>query len=228
MDWNQLMLEPLRLLAEQLQMLIPKMLGALLILVAGWLLGGIARGLIVRLLRAIGLERLAEKAKISELLHRGAIRLTFVELLGQLVYWLLLVAATIVGLQFVGIDAAAEWLTRFGAFLPRIIVGIVVFLFGMLLASFLGATVRAATLNAGLTHGHLVGQAVYTMVLLVTIIVALEQLQVVTRTIEIALYILMGTFGLAFALALGLGSQGLVKRFLEDIQWEKRKSSKGP
>jgi hypothetical protein len=104
-------------------------------------------------------------------------------------------------------------------------VSIVVFLFGMLLASFLGATVRAASLNAGFPQGHLVGQVVYTLVLVVTIIVALEQLQVVTRTIQVALYILMATFGLAFALALGLGAQGLMKRFLEDIVWEKWKSS---
>lgn len=228
MDWNQLILEPLRLLAAQLAILIPKVIGALLILLVGWMLASLFRMLTVRLLRAIGLERLAEKAKLSEVLQRGAIRLTAVELLGQLIYWLLMVAAVMVALQFVGIAAAADWLARFGSFIPRIVVSIAIFLFGMLLASFLGTSVRVASLNAGFPHGHLVGQIVHAMVLLVTIIVALEQLQVVTRTIEAVLYILMATFGLAFALALGLGSQGLVKRFLEDMFWEKWKSSKGP
>ncbi|MBI2093537.1 MAG: hypothetical protein HYT88_02290, partial [Candidatus Omnitrophica bacterium] len=129
-------------------------------------------------------------------------------------------------LQIVGVTAAPEWLERFGAFLPRIVLSVVVLLFGMLLASFLGATVRAASLNACFPQGHLVGQVVHVTVLLVTVIVALEQLEVVTRTIEIALYILLGTFGLSFALALGLGAQGFVKRFLEDYLWEKWKSSR--
>jgi len=228
MDWPHLIVDPLRLLLAQLELLIPKVVGAMLILGVGWAFANVCRMVMVRALRAIGLERLAEKARLSEILHRGAIRQTTVELLGQLVYWLLMIASVMVALQFVGIAAASDWLTQFGAFIPRIIVSIVVFLFGMLLASFLGATVRAASLNAGFPHAHLAGQAVYTIVLLVAVIVALEQLQVVTRTIEVALYILLGTFGLAFALALGLGSQGFVKRFLEDILWEKWKSSKGP
>ena len=228
MDWSHLIVDPLRLLLAQPVLFIPKVVGALLILGVGWAVANVFRMVMVRALRAIGLERLAEKAKLSDALQRGAIRLTVVELLGQLIYWLLMIASVMVALQFVGIAAAEDWLTQFGAFIPRIIVSIVVFLFGMLLASFLGATVRVASLNAGFPQGHLVGQAVYTMVLLVTIIVALEQLQVVTRTIEVALYILMATFGLAFALALGLGSQGFVKRFLEDRLREKWKSSKGP
>lgn len=228
MDWSHLVVDPLRLWLAQLALFIPKVVGALLILGVGWTVANAFRMVMVRVLRAIGLERLAEKARLSEVLHRGAVRLTVVELLGQLVYWLLMMASVMVALQFVGIAAAADWLVQFGAFIPRIIVSIVVFLFGMLLASFLGATVRAASLNAGFPQGHLAGQAVHTLVLLVTVIVALEQLHVVTRTIEAALYILLGTFGLAFALALGLGSQGFVKQFLEDRLGEKWKSSKGP
>jgi len=228
MAWLYSILEPLRLLLAQAPLIISKLLGALVILVAGWAVASVLRRFVVRVLRAIGLERLAEKAKLSEVLQRGAIRLTAVELFGQLIYWLMMVAAVMVALQVAGIAAAEDWLARFGSFVPRIVVSIAICLFGMLLASFLGTSVRVASLNAGFPQGHLVGQAVYTMVLLVTIIVALEQLQVVTRTIEVALYILMATFGLAFALALGLGSQGLVKRFLEDMLWEKWKSSKGP
>jgi hypothetical protein len=139
-------------------------------------------------------------------------------------YWLILASGVLVALQVVGIVAAADWLTRLGSFIPRLVISIVIFLFGMLLASFLGATVRAAGLNAGLPQGHLAGQAVFGLVMLVTVIVALEQLQVVTRTIEVALYVLLGTFGLAFALALGLGSQEFVKRFLEEVLWERWKS----
>jgi hypothetical protein len=225
MEWLGPLIEPLRIVWVQLQSLIPKVLGALLLFGGGWALAGVCKRMLVRLMEAAGLERLAAKAKISEALRRGAIRSSFVELLGRLGYWLVLVAAVIVSLQWMGVTAAEEWLQRFGAFLPRIIISLVMFLFGTLLAAFLGATVRAASLNAGIAQGHLVGQAVYTVALLVTIIVSLEQLQVVTRTIQVALYILMATFGLAFALALGLGAQGLMKRFLEELVWEKWKSS---
>ncbi len=226
MTWLQPILEPLQVFAAQLSTLIPKVLAAGLIFVFGWVAANVLRGLIVRVLHRSGLERLAERAKLSDVLRRGEIRLTFVELLGQLIYWLVIIATVMVALQSVGIAAASDWLGRFGAFFPRIIISIALFLLGLLFASFLGTTVRVASLNAGFPQGHLVGQAVHTIVLLVTVIIALEQLQVVTRTIEVALYILMATFGLAFALALGLGAQGFVKRFLEDLLWDKWKPSK--
>lgn len=225
MESIQSALEPLRVLLPQLQSLLPRLLGGLLILVIGCGFATLVRWVVIRLFRALGLEGLTEKAGISDALGRGAIRLTFVELLGQLGYWLVVVATIIVALQYLGVTAAAEWLQRFGAFIPRIIVSIVIFLFGTFLAAFLGATVRATSLNAGFAQGHLVGRAVYILVLLVTIIVALEQLQVVTRTIEVALYILLATFGLAFALALGLGAQGLTRRFLKDLFDETSRSS---
>ncbi|HBQ38129.1 MAG TPA: hypothetical protein DD714_03855, partial [Candidatus Omnitrophica bacterium] len=82
MDWSHLIVDPLRLLLAQLELFIPKAFGALLILGVGWTIANLFRMVMVRVLRAIGLERLAEKAKLSEALHRGAIRLTVVELLG--------------------------------------------------------------------------------------------------------------------------------------------------
>lgn len=220
--------ESLQVLLDHLSAALPHFALALGILIAGWTAAHVLRALLVRLLRAVGLERIAERARVSDILRRGDIRQSFVELLGSLAYWLLLIATVIVALQYIGISAAAEWLTQLGAFVPRIIVSIVIFLFGTLLASFLGTTVRVASLNAGMPQGHLAGQAVHTIALIVTIIIALEQLQVVTRTIEVALYILMGTFGLAFALALGLGAQGFVKRFLEDLVWNRWKGGPGP
>lgn len=220
--------DSLRILFDHLVAAAPRFVLALIILIAGWTVAALLRVLLVRLLRAIGLERVAERARVGDVLRRGDIRQTFVELLGSLAYWLLIIATVIVALQYIGISAAAEWLTQLGAFVPRIIISITIFLFGMLFASFLGTTVRVASLNAGMPQGHLIGQAVHTIALIVTIIIALEQLQVVTRTIEVALYILMGTFGLAFALALGLGSQGFVKRFLEDLLWDRWKSGPRP
>lgn len=227
MEWLQVVLEPLKALLDRFGVLIPRILGGLVILPVGWAIAWLLRQFVVRVLEALRVDRLAEKARLSEVLRQGAIRLTFVELLGQIGYWVVIVATVIVALQFVGVTVAAEWLERFGYFIPRLIASIVIFLFGTLIASLLGTTVRVASLNAGFAQGHLLGQAVSTAVVLLTVIVALEQLQVVTRTIQVALYILLASLGLAFALALGLGSQEFVRRYLADV-WERWKTSQRP
>ena len=199
MEWTQTVMEPLRMLLDRLLIFIPRVFGALLILGVGWVVASVCRQLIVRILLVLRIDRLAEKAKLTELLHRGAIRLSVVEMLGQIGYWIILLAAMIVALQYLGLSAATEWLERLSYFIPRIIVSLAILLFGMLVASFLSATVRAASLNAGLPQGHLLGQVVYVTAVLLTAIMALEQLQVVTRTIEVALYIFLAALGLATA-----------------------------
>lgn len=226
MAWNELILEPLRTFLGWLVVFAPRALGALLLLLVGWVLAGLSRRIIVGVLRAVGLDRLSEKARLSDVLQRGAIRWTFVELVGQMAYWVILIATVIIALQAVGMTVAAEWLEHLGYFIPRLIISIAILLFGTLMASFLGATVRVASLNAGFPRGYVLGQAVHTTVVFLTVIVALEQLQVVTRTIQVALYILLGAFGLAFALALGLGARDLVKEFLIELR-DRWKTSRG-
>ncbi len=218
MSWDQVMLQPLKTFLNWLVVLVPRALGAAALLVVGWVVAVMCRQLVVRVLQTVGLDRLSEKARVHEILRRGAIRWTFAELIGQLVFWIILLALMTVALQSIGVAAATEWLERLGYFIPRLIASVAIFLFGMLLASFLGATVRAASLNAGFPQGFFIGQVIHAAVVLLTIIVALEQLQVVTRTIEVALYILLGAFGLAFALALGLGAQEFVRDFLTDVR----------
>ncbi len=228
MEWEHVVLDPLRMFVHWLVIFIPRLVTAMIVLLIGWTVASVVQRLVVRLLQALKIDRLSEKARLSDVLRRGAVRSSFVELLGRLVYWLLIIATITVALQFVGLTAASQWLERLGYFVPRLIVSIVILLFGLLLASFLGATVRATSLNAGFPQGYLLGQVVSTAIVVLTIIVALEQLEVVTRTIEVALYILLASFGLAFAIAVGLGAQGLAKRFLEDILWERWKTSHRP
>lgn len=227
MPWAQRLLEPLQPLFDYFAVFLPGAMQGIVMLLAGWIIARLSQKILVRVLQALRVEELAEKAKLSTGPRKGAIRASIVELLGQLAYWLLMTATVIMVLQVIGVTAAAEWLEQFGAFIPRLVTSIVIFLVGMLVASFLGTIVRVTSLNAGVAQGYMVGQAVYVAMMLLTVIVALEQLQLVTRTVEVALYICLGTIGLASALALGLGSQEFVKHVLAEL-WERRKTLQQP
>ena len=49
---------------------LPKLTGAIIILVAGWVIAGIAQKAVVRVLKTIRLDDLSDKARISEFLNR--------------------------------------------------------------------------------------------------------------------------------------------------------------
>lgn len=227
MNWSAVVIEPLQAILDRLAIVVPRLLGGLIILFVGWLIAAFLRKAVERVLSATAVNVLADRIGFSQTLRRGAISMTLGELIGLLGYWVIMIATIIVMLQFIGVTVASEWLERFGYFIPRLIISIVIFLFGTLLAGFLGTTVRVTCLNAGIPQGYLLGQVVSTAIVLLSVIVSLEQLQVVTRTIEVALYILMGAFGLASALALGLGGQDVVRRYLNTL-WDQHKQNDNP
>ncbi len=216
MDLAAVVIEPLRVVRDWLIVFLPRILGAFLICLVGWGLAALLRTAVVKLLYLLRIDRLSEKTELSSALQHGFVRLTLVELLGELTYWLIMIAAGIMGLQFMGVAVAGQWLEGFGYFIPRVAISIVVLLCGTWLASFLASAVRASSLNAGFIHGRLIAQAVHAAVVLVTLLMALQQLQIVTRPIEVALYILLAAGAFSVALAVGLGSQDLVRQALTD------------
>ncbi len=226
MNWNVL-IDPLRAIADRFLFLLPRVTGAIIILLVGWLLARLLRQAVIRLLQALRIDHLAEQTRLSDVLRRGDVRLTLVELLGELTFWLIMVACTATALQFMGMTVAALWLEQFGYFIPRVVISVVILLFGMLVAGFLAATTRAMSFNAGFPYGTLLGQAISTTVVLLTVLIALEQLHVVTRTIEVALYILMASCGLACALAVGLGGQDFVRQLLAEMRERWKSSPRG-
>ncbi len=227
MTWEQTVIEPLQTLMAYGFAFVPKAVAAIVALLVGWVLALSTRYLLNRFFRLLRLDRLSEQTKLDDVLRRGGVRLPLVELLAALGYWIVMVATLMAVLHVLGMSVAAEWLERFGYFVPRLFTGVIVFLLGTLVASFVGTTVRVASLNAGFPYGQAIAQAVSAAILVIAIIVAMEQLQVVTRTIEIALYILMGSFGLALALALGLGAQDYVRKSLAEWDAARRQAGGG-
>lgn len=227
MTWSQRLSESLAVLVSTAVVCALKIIGGVLIIAAGWCLAWVVRQVVVRVLRRLGVDRLSEKTRLNDVLRGTAIRPSAVELIGHVAYWLLLIAAIIGALQFMGVTVAAQWLERFGYVIPQIIVSVILLLAGVFFASFLAASARTAALNAGFPQGHLIGTIVYVLVVLLTVVIALEQLPVQTRTLEVAVYLILGTCGLTIALACGLGAQEFVKRLLEEW-WDHWKMSQRP
>ena len=85
---------------------LPVLVGAIIILVAGWGIAGVAQKGVVRLLKAVRLDDLSDKARITEFLGRGEIRLTLSELIGVFLYWLLVLAFALASLNALGLTVA--------------------------------------------------------------------------------------------------------------------------
>jgi hypothetical protein len=83
------------------------------------------------------------------------------------------------------------------------------------IARYVGRSVLIGAVNLNLQYARLLSEGVKWLVIVVTIAMALEHLEIAPRIVELAFGILFGGIVFGLALAVGLGSKDLVTKSLE-------------
>src|SRR5438105_3873496 len=88
------------------QTFFPRMLAAGVILLFGWLLAKLIQMAVMRVLRFARFDLVAERGGINGFLQRGNVKADSVQLLGRLVYWILLILTLLSAINALGISEA--------------------------------------------------------------------------------------------------------------------------
>jgi hypothetical protein len=215
-SWVDMMIwQPVQSLVNQLATFVPTLVAALLLLLVGWLIAKAVEGVVVRILKTVTLDKLADQIQLSAVLSKGGIRHKFSELIGVIVYWLIMLAVVMIVFNALQLTVAAELFQRVVTFLPNVIAAVFILILGIFAASFLATTVRTAASNAGILQSQLLGQLTQTVVVISAAVGALQQLQIPFFG-EVFL-IILGGISLGSAIAFGLGCKDLAGRWLTDI-----------
>ena len=212
---QRLVIAPLQTAVNQLMSFAPAILGALLILLVGGIIAKVLEGFIIRVLKLITLDKIADQIQLSAVLSRGGIRRKLSELIGAVIYWIVMLAFVMTALNALNLTVAAELFQQIVSFLPNVIAAVFILIVGVFASAFLATTVRTAASNAGIVQSHLLAQAVQTVVVIFTGVAALQQLQI-QFVGEVFLIILIG-ISLGAALAFGLGCKDLAGRWLSGV-----------
>ena len=213
--FSSLVVEPVQALVNQLMMFLPTLAGALLLLLVGWLIAKSIEALAVRILKTLTLDKIADQIQLSSVLSKGGIKHKPSELIGVIVYWLVMLAVVMVVFNALQLTVAAELFQTIVTFMPKVIAAVFILIVGMFAAAFVASTVRTAASNAGILQAHLIGQLTQTVVVIFAIVAALQQLQIPFFG-EVFL-IILGGISLGCAIAFGLGCKDLAGRWMTDI-----------
>lgn len=193
----------------------PSILSAIVILAIGVIIAKLIENVIVRLLKMITLDKLADQVQLSAVLVKGGIRRKISELISALVYWVIVLAFVMAALDALNLTVAAELLQSVVSFLPSVIAALFILIIGIFAAAFLAATVRTAASNAGIVQAHLLGQFVQAVVIVFAGVAALQELRI--EFVGEAFLIVLGGISLGTALAFGLGCKDMAGRWLSGL-----------
>ena len=215
MDRFGVMLEPLHVILNQIADLLPRLAFALLVLVAGYFVARLVRFVVVKGLRRANFNVLTERAGIDGFLHEGGIRSDSTEILGLLFYWLVILTALVIGFNSLGLAYITDLLVKVLLFVPKVMVAVLILVFGAYFARFVGQAVCAYCKKLQLQDADLLGRIVQYAILVFVVLIALDQVHVGGDIMREAFLILLAGVVLALALAFGLGGRDWAAELLE-------------
>ncbi len=189
---------------------LPALIGALIILIIGFIIAKVLQGVTTRLLQSMGFEGWMESGGIKQFFERSQTKQTPLSILGKLVFWLVFFIAITMAVDTLGISAISDVLAQFIAYIPQIIAAILILVLATLLANFVAGIVRGAT------GSEVAGSIAQYGIIVFAAFAALTQLGIAEELIAPTFLILLGAVALAAALAFGLGGQGVARQVVED------------
>jgi hypothetical protein len=187
--------------------IVPALLGAAIIIFAGYLLAKVLERLTERGLRKLGLNRMLQRGGVIQAVERSGTHVNPTRVIANLVFWFVMFAVILLAANALGLDALANVMGTLVSYIPSVIAAIVIVLVGIVIGGFVEGFIAA---SAGAVRGGRslarIGRA---SVILLSIFMALQELGIATEIVTTAFAILFGAFGLALALAFGLGNREL-------------------
>jgi hypothetical protein len=195
-------------LATRLIAHLPEVLAALLITLAGWLIGRWLRRLTVSLGERIyrRLDR-SDRSPDLEIAPRSPIVL---RLIGNLVLWSTVILFATVALDVAGLDSIVNWLGRVVRYLPNLLVGLFIIIAGYLVSGVVRAFVSDALTTAKIPQGPMLGRVAQLIAIVAAVVIGIDQMGVKVDLITTAISIVLASFLAGMSLAFGLGARALV------------------
>ncbi len=225
-EWNDLIVEPVRQMLTRIAAYLPVLIGALVILIVGWIVAKAIKRLVEWVLKLIRFDSLADKAGISKILEKGELKVTATTVVSSLVYWLVIIMVLVMVVNALGLPKASEILTSLFAYVPKVIAALLVLIVAMFLASFVSGIVRTAAGNANLPRPEIFAGISRWAIIIFAITISFEQLGIAPLLVSTTFNIILGSVCLALALAFGLGGKDIVAKYLEELKQNYGKKSR--
>jgi Conserved TM helix len=209
------LLESAREFLHQAAAFLPRLLLSMAVLAIGWLSAKAARFAVEKGLHAMNFAVLTERAGTDDFLRQAGLRGDTTRLFALLAYWVALLAALMIACNGLGLTYMTDLVGRVLLFTPKLMVAMLVVVFGSYCARVAGRAVHAYCAQAQIPDADLLGRMTRALILIFVVMIALGQVEVGGDLVQRTFLILLGGLVFALALAFGLGGKEWAAAMLE-------------
>jgi hypothetical protein len=221
-DFLNLILEPLKELFLKFKAFVPNLLAMLVILIVAIVIARIMKLLLVKFLTAIKFDSWSDRMGFTKLMRKGDMWSKPSAILGEIVFWLLIIVTLMTGLNALQIPAIDNLVGQFFSYIPRLFSAAMIMIVGYLLSGFISRTVLIAAANSGFHYAKLLAKAVNTLLIVLILAMVMEQLRIAPSIVLAAFSIIFGGIVVALAISFGVGGIAAAKRMIDNETTAKR------
>ena len=206
-DWGDAVMVSATEAMQNLLGFLPALIGAILILIIGWIIAGLLAGLIEKGLKAVGFERAAQSTGIAGFIENAGSGWTASKLVAEIVKWFIRLIAIQAAASILGLDQISQVINAILLWLPNLVVAIVIIVIGALIANFVAGIVRGSAAEMGFSTPNLLANITRYAIIGFAAVAAFNQLGIAPTVVNTLFIGLVATLVLSFGLAFGLGGQ---------------------
>jgi len=217
-EWLQVIQYSFQALWVEVVSFSPQLLVALVILIFGWIVGGILKRVIEKVFSTLKINNMLSAAGADDLAERAGYRLEAGAFVGALVKWFTIVVFFVAALDVLRLDQVTIFFRDVVlGYLPQVIVAVLILFGAMIIANVVDTAVVAGTRAAGFGAPELLGMFARYAIILFSILAIMSQLQIAPDMAQVLFGGVVFAASLAFGLAFGLGGKDAAARYIEKI-----------
>src|SRR5919205_1736198 len=203
------MFQPLQEAISVFLSYIPQLIGAIVILIVGYIIARVVQAIITQVLKGVGFEDWMERGGIKRFFEQAQTQETPSSILGKIAFWFVFIIAITMAANALGIQQISGFLNQLIAFIPSIFAAVLILLLAGILANFVSGIVRGAT------GSSLLGTVAQYAIIIYAVFAALTQLGIAVQLTAPTFLIVLAGVALAAAIAFGIGGREVAREIVE-------------
>ncbi|MBT9170624.1 MAG: hypothetical protein DDT18_00968 [Actinobacteria bacterium] len=219
-SWAEVVVNSLQSLWFGVVDFLPSLIGALIVIIIGLVVASGLRALIEKIVGVLKIDSLLKKIGLSPFFERAGLQINTGKFFGLLVYWFLMIVFILAATDILGLFGVSLFLRDILAYIPNIIIAVLIMLAAIVLANFSKSVVKASVMGAKLHASKFLGTLVWWTITVFGFLAALIQLGIAVTILNTLITGLIAMLALAGGIAFGLGGKDYAAYLLEKLRRE--------
>lgn len=194
---------------------LPKVVGALVVILIGVLVAWAVKTVIVRVLKFVKIKPYTDAIGLNKVFPE---KLELAELLGDLAKWIIMIVFLLPALDILNFPQVNTLIVNVLAYVPNVVIAVAIVILGTVVADLVSRVVGSTAVTIGAKTAEIAADVARWAIVVFVVLAALLQLGIATVIIDRIVTGFVALLAIAGGLAFGLGGQDAAKEVIARVK----------